>query len=67
MKGDRIIFLILHGSRSKPQTIWALNQVGRRIIRERLKDRYLIKKHKSIAVRKHFSYQFGVIVPDLEQ
>lgn len=67
MKGDKIIFLILHGSRRKPQAIWALNQIGKRIIRESLKDQYLIKEHKSIAVRKHFSYQFGLIVPDLSQ
>ena len=62
-----IIFLILRGSRSKPRAVWALNQIGERIIRENLKDRYLIKENKSIAVGKHFSYQVGLIVPDLSQ
>lgn len=65
-KGDRAVVLILCGSRST-KTIWALNQMGKRIIKENLKDRYLIKEHKSIAVGKHFSYQFYLIVPDLSR
>lgn len=52
---------------STPQVVWALNQIGEVIIRESLTDQCLIKEHKSLAVRKHFSYQFGVIVPALPQ
>lgn len=66
-KRSRIIVSIPRGSRSKPETIWALDQIGRRIIRENLKDRYLIKENKSIAVGKHFSYKLGPIVPDLSR
>lgn len=66
IKGERAVVLILCGSRST-KIIWALNQMGKRIIKENLKDRYLIKEHKSIAVGKHFSYQFYLIVPDLSR
>ena len=52
---------------STPQVVWALNRIGEVIIRESLTDQYLIKEHKGLAVRKHFSYQFGLIVPALPQ
>lgn len=60
---------ILNSARkqSTPQVVWALNQIGEVIIRESLTDQCLIKEHKSLAIRKHFSYQFGVIVPALPQ
>lgn len=63
-KERQIIFFILCGSKSKSQTIRALNQIGERVIGENLKDQYLIKENKGIAVGKHFLYQFGLIVLD---